>query len=138
MVDRSVNRQSSTPGFLVTVLFLSEYKNHYIAMHFREKKKIFIHIIDSAILVLSQITGFFSNTTIDISINYFYCNIIVSQSSSLFVLRYEGNWCVLALNISNIGLRFMEIMKLFCVASWLAGFLCIQVLLGIFQTNSLP
>ena len=69
--------------------------------------------------------------------NYFYCVIIVSQSSSLFILRSEGDWCVLALNISNIGLGFTEIMQLACVASWLAGFLYKQVLLGIFQMNSL-
>ena len=126
------------------------------------EKMIFIHIIDSSILDLS-ISGIFTNlstfffwsaseremgisliiinwwlliTTIDNTINYFYCIIIVSQSSSLFILRSEGDWCVLALNISNIGLGFMEIMQLTCVASWLAGFLYIQVLLGIFQMNS--
>ena len=123
---------------------------------------IFIHIIDSGILDLS-ISGIFTDlstfffwsaseremgisliiinwwlpiTTTDITINYFYCIIVVSQSSSLFILSFEGDLRVLALNISNIGLGFMEIMQLTCVASWLAGFLYIQVLLGIFQMNS--
>ena len=123
------------------------------------EKMIFIHIIDSGILVLS-ISGIFTDsstfffffgrpvnvkseyfrwlliTTIDITINYFYCIIIVSQSSSLFILRSEGDWCVLALNISNIRIGFMEIMQLTSVASWLPGFLYIQVLRGIFQMNS--
>ena len=119
---------------------------------------IVIHTIDSGILVLSNIRDFYRLadpvfflgrpvnvkceyfrwspiTIIDIT-NYFCCIIIVSQSSSLFILRSEGDWCVLALNISNIGLGFMEIMQLACVASCLAGFRYKQVLLGIFQMNS--
>ena len=89
----------------------------------------FIHIIDSGIFWFSHYLGylptrqlffFFSFwsasecewngkyfqwlpiTTIDITINYFYCITIVSQSTLLFILRSEGDWCVLALNISNI------------------------------------
>ena len=119
------------------------------------EKMSFIHIIESGILVLSDIRDFYQLTdffffgrpvnvkweyfrwspvtAIDITMNYFYCIIIVSQLSSLFVLRSEGDWCVLALNIANVGLGFMEIMQLTCVASWLSGFLYIQVLLGIFR-----
>ena len=157
MVGRSVNRQFSTPAFLLAVMFFFQIQEPLYSYTHLEKM-IFIHIVDSSILVLSiseiftELLTFFFGwlvnlkseyfrwlliTTIDITINYFCCIIIiVSQSLSLFILRSEGNWCVLTLNISNIRLGFMEIMQLTSIASWLAAFLYIQVLLGIFQMNS--
>ena len=55
---------------------------------------------------------------------HWYCIVIVSQSSSMFV--YSKAWeklvFLLALNISNIVIGLMEIIQLTCMASWLAGF----------------
>ena len=63
-------------------------------------------------------------TSIDITINYFYCIVIVSQSWSQFVYpkAWETGVFLLALNVSNIGLGLMEMIQLTCIASWLAGF----------------
>ena len=152
-----VNRQFFTLAFLVAVLFFFKYKKHYIAIYFWKNNfytyyklrhfgsldiwditdswTFFFFFPGRPVNVKWECFRWSSITTNDVTINYFHCIIIVSQSSSLFILRSEGDWCVLALNISNIGLGFMEIMQLTCVASWLASFLYIQVLLGIFQMN---
>ena len=158
MVGQLVNQQISATGFLVAVLFFSKYKNHYIYSYTFLGKMIFMHIIDSGILVPSNIQDIYW------LVNFFF--FLVGQwmwnrnifndhqllplilPSTIFIalslflnhhcclfegLRETG---VFALNISNIGLGFMEIMQLTCVTSWLAGFLYIQVLLGMFQVNS--
>ena len=52
------------------------------------------------------------NTSIDITINYFYCIVIVSETGVF----------LLALNVSNIALGLMETIQLTCIASWLAAF----------------
>ena len=111
------------------------------------EKMIFIHIIGSSILVLSNIWDFYQ------LLNLFFFmvgqwtwngNIFNDRqllplilSSTIFIallFLYHHHYLfqgltetgvLLALNISNIGLGFMEIMQLTCITSWLAMVSCI-------------
>ena len=80
------------------------------------------------------------NTTIDITINYFYCIIIVSQSSSLLV--YSKIWerlvCFFLLWIFPIlgKVSWRSFNWHASQVGWLVSVWYIQVLFGIFQMNS--
>ena len=120
MVGRSVNRQFSTPGFVVAVLFFSEYKNHYVATHFW--KKWFLYKLQTPAFWFSQISGiftdsptrfFFPGRPVNVKCEYF-------RWSPLLPLVLPTIFIALSLFLSHHRCLLYK-----------------QVLLGIFRMNSL-